>query len=250
MTYYIYGKGEPTILFYCWRSSTEFWIPQVTYFSQKCQVVTLDMRGTGNSDKPFGEYTVNVLADDLNSIIDALNVKSLIVVGSNYGTKIVVKYVTHYPKKISKLILLSFYPGPISSLPNFNEEMFEKWRQMALKSPSWFVDGFWKGAFPDPKLGSLREWGLKSAKRTPPEIFRDGWYNIVKADVRALLKKIDVPTLIIGGDKDNFDIENTKYLQEEIPNAEKQIIRGIHSKLIPIFAARKLNQIMENYLNI
>jgi pimeloyl-ACP methyl ester carboxylesterase/sugar-specific transcriptional regulator TrmB len=250
LTYYVYGKGAPTILFYCWRSSTEFWIPQVTYLSQKCQVVTLDMRGTGNSDKTFGEYTIDVFADDLNSIIDALNVKNLIVVGSNYGTKIVVKYVTHYPRKISKLVLLSFYPGPISSSPNFNEEMFEKWRQMALKSPSWFVDGFWKGAFPDPKLESLREWGLKSAKRTPPEIFRDGWYNIVKVDVRSLLKKIDVPTLIIGGDKDNFDIENTKFLQEEIPNAERQIIRGIHSKLIPIFAARKLNQIMENYLNI
>jgi pimeloyl-ACP methyl ester carboxylesterase/sugar-specific transcriptional regulator TrmB len=250
LTYYVYGQGEPTILFYCWRSSTEFWIPQVTYFSQKCKVVTLDMRGTGNSDKPIGEYTADVLTDDLDSIIDDLQAKNLVIVGSNYGTKIVVKYVAQYPEKISKLVLLSFYPGPISSSPNFNEEMFEKWRQMALKSPSWFVDGFWKGAFPDPKLESLREWGLKSAKRTPPEIFRDGWYNIVKADVRSLLKKIDVPTLIIGGDKDNFDIENTKYLQEEIPNAERQIIRGIHSKLIPIFAARKLNQIMENYLNI
>jgi pimeloyl-ACP methyl ester carboxylesterase len=186
----------------------------------------------------------------LNYIIDALHVKNLVIVGSNYGTKIVVKYVTQYPRKVSKLVLFSFYPGPISSLPGFNEEMFEKWRDMALKSPSWFVDGFWKGAFPDPKLGSLREWGLKSAKRTPPEIFRDGWYNIVKVDVRALLKKIDVPALIIGGDKDTFDIENMKYLHKEIPKAKKQVIRGMYSKLIPIFAAQKLNQIMENYLNI
>ena len=248
LTYYVYGEGDPTILFVSWACSTELWIPQVTYFSQKYKVVTFDMRGTGESDKPPGKYTVDGHAEDLNVIVDDLQTKNVIVVGAHNGGKIAIIFVTKYPGKTSKLVLFGINPAPISESVNFNKKMFEKWRQMALKSPSWFVNGYWKGAFRDPRFESLRTWSLKSCQRTPPEIFRDGIYSVWNTDVRPLLERINIPTLITGGNKNTEDLARVKYLQEKIPNSTLKIFEGESSSLLNIFAASKFNQLLENYL--
>jgi pimeloyl-ACP methyl ester carboxylesterase/sugar-specific transcriptional regulator TrmB len=246
LTYYVYGEGGPTILLVSWTSSTELWIPQVTYFSQKYKVVTFDMRGTGESDKPPGKYTVDIHAEDLNVIIDDLRVKNILMVGAHYGGKIAVTYVTKYPGKISKLVLLGFLPSPFSEVAN--KEKFEKYREMALKSPSWFVNGFWTSTFRGQGFESLIEWGLKSSQRTPPEIFRDGVYSIWNVDVRPLLEKINVPTLIIGGNKSANDLAQVKFLQEKIPKSEIHVSEGRNSALLNIFAANEFNQTVENYI--
>jgi pimeloyl-ACP methyl ester carboxylesterase/sugar-specific transcriptional regulator TrmB/KaiC/GvpD/RAD55 family RecA-like ATPase len=246
LSYYVYGEGEPTILLVSWTSSTEVWIPQVTYFSQKYTVVTFDMRGTGESDKPLGKYTVDVHAEDLNVIIDDLQAKNIIMVGAHYGGKIAVTYVTKYPGKISKLVLLGFLPAPFSEV--VNKEKFEKYRKMALKSPSWFVNGFWTSAFSGQGFESLIEWGLKSSQRTPPEIFRDNVYNVWSVDVRPLLEKINIPTLIIGGNKNANDLAQVNFLHEKIPKSKIYVSKGKNSDLLNIFAASEFNQTVENYI--
>ena len=246
LSYYVYGDGDPTILLVSWTSSTEVWIPQVTYFSQKYKVVTFDMRGTGESDKPLGKYTVDVHTEDLNVIIDDLQAKNIIMVGAHYGGKIAVTYVTKYPGRISKLVLLSFLPSRFSDVAN--KEKFEKYRAMALKSPSWFVDGFWTSTFHSQGFESLIEWGLKSSQRTPPEIFRDGVYNIWNVDVRPLLDKINVPTLIIGGNKSANDLAQVEFLHEKIPKSKIHVSEGRNSDLLNVFAANEFNQTLENYI--
>jgi pimeloyl-ACP methyl ester carboxylesterase/sugar-specific transcriptional regulator TrmB len=246
LTYYVYGDGDPTILLVSWTSSTEVWIPQVTYFSQKYTVVTFDMRGTGESDKPLGKYTVDAHTEDLNVIIDDLQAKNIIMVGAHYGGKIAVTYVTKYPGRVSKLVLLSFLPSRFSDVAN--KEKFEKYRAMALKSPSWFVDGFWTSTFHSQGFESLIEWGLKSSQRTPPEIFRDGVYNIWNVDVRPLLEKINVPTLIIGGNKSANDLAQVEFLHEKIPKSKIHVSEGRNSALLNVFAANEFNQTLENYI--
>jgi pimeloyl-ACP methyl ester carboxylesterase/sugar-specific transcriptional regulator TrmB len=248
LSYYVYGDGEPVILFFSWTSSSQLWIPQITYFSQKCKVVTLDMRGTGESDKPPGKYTADVHVEDLKSIIDDLQVKNLVIVGGHYGGKIAVKYVTQYPENISKLVLADFDPEPF--IEHCDKKKFENYRKMAMNSPSWFVNGFWVTSFPDPKFKSLIEWGLKSAQRTPPEIFRDGVYNIWDVDVRPLLDKIDIPTLIIEGDKNRSYPDKVKYLQKRIPKSQIHVFKGMKTSFINVFEADKFNKILDKFIAI
>lgn len=68
LSYHVYGMGEPTLFLLSWHSSAQKWIPQVTYFSQKYKVVTMDLRGTGESDKPKGDYTIDKYVDDVKSV--------------------------------------------------------------------------------------------------------------------------------------------------------------------------------------
>ena len=126
--------------------------------------------------------------------------------------------------------------------------MFEKYREMALKSLSWFVDGFWTSTFHSQGFEFLIEWGLKSSQRTPPEIFRDGVYNIWNVDVRQLLEKINVPTLIVGGNKSANDLAQVEFLHEKIPKSKIHVSEGRNSALLNVFAANEFNQTLENYL--
>lgn len=248
LAYYVYGEGEPTIFLLAWTSTAELWIPQVTYFSQKHKVVTVDMRGTGESDKPLEQYTLDMYVDDLKAVIDDLQDKSIIFVGSFIGGKIAVKYVTSYPEKISKLVLLSFNPAPASARPDFDKKAFEENYERVSKCPSLGVKRFWEKTIPDPNYASLREWGLKSSEKTPPEIFVKGLRNLSKEDVRPLLEKIDVPTLILNGDKTAYALENVKYLKERISGSEAFVFKGLGLCFLNMIAADKFNKILEEFI--
>jgi pimeloyl-ACP methyl ester carboxylesterase/DNA polymerase III delta prime subunit len=249
LAYYVYGEGEPTIFLLSWTASAELWIPQVTYFSQKCKVVTMDIRGTGESDKPPSEYSVDMFVDDLKSVIDDLQDKNIIFVGAFVGGKIAIKYITSYPGKISKLVLLSTHPGPASARPGFDEKKIEENHERMLKSPSLAVKRFWEQLVPEPKFEPLIEWGLKSSEKTPPEIFVKSLCNFSKADVRPLLRKIGIPTLIINGDKTPYACGNAKYLKENIPKSKAIIFKGLGLCFLNMKAANKFNEILDRFID-
>jgi pimeloyl-ACP methyl ester carboxylesterase len=200
LSYYIHGKGKPTLFILSWNTSAQKWIPQVTHFSQKYKVVSMDLRGTGESDKPKGDYTIDKYVDDVKSVFKDLGDNNIIFLGSFVGAKIAVKYVTSYPGKGSKLVLFGFSPAPISMRSGFDRKKFEAEHQKALESPSWRIRKFWEDLFSDPKLLPLREWAIEITKNTPPEISVNSLYNYQMEDVRPLLERIDVPTLLLYGD--------------------------------------------------
>ncbi|HUU87817.1 MAG TPA: alpha/beta fold hydrolase, partial [Candidatus Glassbacteria bacterium] len=249
LAYYVYGEGEPTILLLAWTATAELWVPQITYFSQKCRLVTVDLRGTGESDKPPGEYSLDMYVNDLKLIIDDLQDSNIVFVGSFFGGKIAIKYVTSYPGKITKLVLLCSNPAPVSARPGFDKTAFEENHKKMLKTPSLGVKRFWEKLVPEPRFKALREWGLKSSEKTPPAIFVQSFYNLSKADVRPLLKKINVPTLILGGDKTGYSCANVKYLKEQIPGSKDFVFKDLGLCFLNMKAPNTFNRILDSFIN-
>ena len=248
LSYYVYGMGGPTLFLLSWHSSAQKWIPQVTYFSQKYKVVTMDLRGTGESDKPKGDYTIDKYVDDMKSVIEDLGDNNIIFLGSFVGAKIAVKYVTSYPGKVSKLVLFAFNPSPISIRPGFDRKKFEAEHQKALASPSRRIRKFWEDLVSDPQLFSLRDWAIETSKNTPPEIFVNSLYNFQMEDVRPLLERIDVPTLLLYGDLPISDLKGVKRLKEKIPSSETFIIKGGGCCFVNMVKANQFNKIVENFI--
>jgi pimeloyl-ACP methyl ester carboxylesterase len=117
-----------------------------------------------------------------------------------------------------------------------------------LQSPSLAVKRFWKQLVPEPRFEPLIEWGLKSSEKTPPEIFVKSLYNYWKADVRPLLGKIGIPTLIINGDKTPYACGNAEYLKENIPKSKAFIFKGLGLCFLNMKAANKFNEILECFI--
>ena len=254
LAYYVYGKGEPTLIFVvAWIWTAEFWLPQVSYFSQNFKMITVDMRGTGESDKPADNYTLDLYVDDLDSIIEELQEKNIVLIGESMGASIAIKYVTKYPGKVSKLVLVGGSPKLMATddFPyGMPQNFFDAQLAVAEESYSKWMRGFLGLIFPEPGTQYLKEWGFKMSQKTPQEIAKNSIIYLSQADIRPLLKKIDIPTLILHGEKDVIFMrvsEGAKYMNENIHESKMYIIKDA-GHFPSITAAEKFNRILKEFI--
>jgi pimeloyl-ACP methyl ester carboxylesterase/predicted amidohydrolase len=253
LAYYLYGEGEPTLVFVvAWIWTAELWIPQVNYFSQNFKMVTVDMRGAGESDKPADNYTLDLYVDDLNSIIEELHEKNIILIGESMGASVAIKYVTKYPGKVSKLVLIGGSPKFIATddFPHgFPSGIAHRTLTLFQESYSRSVRGFFvELVLSEPGTEYLKEWGFKISQKTTKEIAANSLRNLFEADLRPLLRKIDIPTLILHGENDRAcPFGNAEYMHENIPGSKMYIFKG-KGHAPSITAADKFNKILEEFV--
>ncbi|XDD45840.1 alpha/beta hydrolase [Leptospira sp. WS39.C2] len=70
------------------------------------KVITYDLRGRGDSDKPINGYGFQNHVSDLNNIILHYNLKEVILLGHSFGCMIALRYVLLFPKQVKRMILL------------------------------------------------------------------------------------------------------------------------------------------------
>jgi len=246
LAYYIYGEGKKTIFFLAWVGTDRLWTPQVNHFSQKYKVVTMDLRGTGESDKPPGDYTVDLFTDDLRVIIEDLSDEEIVFVGLYIGGMVGIKYVTQYPSRISKLVLMSMAPKQIRSddypYGQMESDRIKQYYAKALESPSWGIKRLGEIFFPRTEDKHFRERYL-TFRGTPPEIVINAFMNYNKEDARPLLRKISIPTLILGFPQ---MIKIMKYMSSEIPCSKYHTFK---TRVFPnLFEAEEFNKILEDFI--
>jgi len=252
LAYYVYGEGEPTLVFVVsWIWAAELWLPQVDYFSQNFRMVLVDMRGTGESDKPSDNYTLDLYVDDLNSIIEELQERNFVLIGESVGLSIAIKYVDKYPEKASKLVLVSGSPKFIATddfpygIPQKDLNMYFA---VMNESYSGGMRAFMKLLFTEPGTEYLREWGFKMSQKTTKEIALNSITNLFKADLRPLLEEINIPTLILHGESDgSVRWENAKYMHENIPGSIMRIFKG-KGHFPSVTAADTFNKTLKEFI--
>jgi len=92
INYEIQGKGSPTLLFvHGWSCDSTYWSQQVSFFSDKYQVVTADLPGHGKSGINRELWTVAEFGEDIASVVKQLDLKQVILIGHSLGGPIVVE---------------------------------------------------------------------------------------------------------------------------------------------------------------
>jgi pimeloyl-ACP methyl ester carboxylesterase len=104
--YLVSGRGEPVVLVHGWSSSAEMWEPLIEDLSRDHQVIAMDCRGHGKSDKPhdpaaYGDQMVM----DVVRLLDHLGLKKAHIVGYSMGGSIVAKMLTQYPKRFLSAVM-------------------------------------------------------------------------------------------------------------------------------------------------
>jgi pimeloyl-ACP methyl ester carboxylesterase len=209
------------------------------------------MRGSGESDKPADNYTFDLYVDDLNSIIEELQEKNIVLVGESMGASIAIKYVAKYPEKVSKLVLMCGTPKYMSTndFPHgLSLEILHRWQIALQESYSRGVRTFMELAFPELGTEYLKELGFKLCHKTPEEIAINSANNFMKEDLRPLLGKINIPTLILHGENDVVcPLGGAKYMHEKIPRSKMYIFKG-KGHCPSITAADKFNKMLEEFI--
>jgi pimeloyl-ACP methyl ester carboxylesterase len=103
IVYSVQGKGVPVVLIHGWMSSAWMnWdLPGITALLAKdYQVITLDVRGHGRSDKPTKEEAYGPeLAEDIARLLDHLKIKKAHIVGYSMGGMITARFIVKHPDR-------------------------------------------------------------------------------------------------------------------------------------------------------
>jgi pimeloyl-ACP methyl ester carboxylesterase len=101
------GQGDPPIvLIHGMACDHTHLTPQFQHLSPSHRVVTLDLRGHGQSDKPTGDYTNEVFDQDLRFVFERLELDHPIVIGHSLGGSIALAMAASHPKLFGALVLL------------------------------------------------------------------------------------------------------------------------------------------------
>jgi pimeloyl-ACP methyl ester carboxylesterase len=121
--YEIHGAGNPLVLIAGIGYSLWQWHKMIPYLAEQFQVITFDNRGVGQSDKPAGPYTAQMLATDTVCLLDELGIEKAIVMGHSMGGFIAQAMALDYPQKVEKLILAATNFGGPRHVPVTEEAM-------------------------------------------------------------------------------------------------------------------------------
>jgi proline iminopeptidase len=187
--------------------------PDFSQFSHVAQVIYIDHRGNGRSDRePSDAWNLAQWGDDVFAFCHALDIERPIVLGESFGGYVALSYATRHPEHPSKLILVSTSAQGGRPYVQRSIELFGQFggREMASLARSHLIN---------PTSETLAEWIVKAlplydrhAVRDPDwfgraihsrDVIRHFQENELKVfDLRPDLHRIACPTLVIGGEDD------------------------------------------------
>lgn len=210
--YETHGSGPAVLLTHGFSATTAAWKPQLEALSECYQLITWDLRGHGQSDSPAepAAYSEALSVADMLAVLDAGGVERAVLGGHSLGGYLSLAFYCAHPERVKGLMLLGTGPG-------FRKDAArEAWNQRARS----FADAFEErglgalGRSPEVRAGAHRSaQGLAHAAR--------GILTQHDARVMDALGSVEVPTLVMSGDRDTPFLAATEYMAAKIPHAKK-----------------------------
>jgi 3-oxoadipate enol-lactonase len=108
--------------------NTTSWLFQMPELTPRYRVLSYDMRGQGQSAHPTGEYSLELHAQDLVALMDALRLPRAHMVGTSYGGELNLVLGIRYPQRCQSLTIIA----SVSHSDALAVAMIERWRRAAL----------------------------------------------------------------------------------------------------------------------
>ncbi len=220
--------GEKIILFiHGWPANHnlfEYQFNKLPEMGYRC--IGIDIRGFGNSDKPWEGYDYNRLADDVHCVIETLELQDIILAGHSVGGAIAIRYMArHKGHGVSKLALFAAAAPSFTRRPNFPyglpkedvTKLIEETYNDRPKMLQEFGDMFFFKYITKPFSDWFFQLGLQAAGWSTAKLA----ISLRDESLFSDLGKIHVPTLILHGVHDKVCMFSLAIVQkEEIKNSK------------------------------
>jgi len=235
-----WGTGRPVVLSHGWPLNSDSWEAQQLFLaSNGFRVIAHDRRGHGRSAQTWHGNEMNTYADDLATLVDALDLRDATFIGFSTGGGEVARYVgRHGTGRVAQLVLVSAVP-PFMLRTDDNPggvpiEVFDAIRAGSLADRSQLYRDLADGPFfGNNRPGASISQGVRDAFwRQGLEAGHRNAYECIASfsatDFRSDLDAFDVPTLVIHGDDDQvvpFEVGG-KASAARVKNATLKVYAG------------------------
>jgi 3-oxoadipate enol-lactonase len=204
LAYSVRGGDQPArvVLIHSLALDRSVWDGVAERLASQAAVLTYDCRGHGASSRVPGPYSVDLFADDLAALLDAVGWDTAVVAGASMGGSVAQAFATRYPERISGLGLMDTTAWYGADAAEHWEERAQQAEQKGLLSlidfqlTRWFGDGF-RQAHPE-QVEHLKQVFL--ANDVGP--YMAACRMLGSFDLRERIRHVHVPTAIVVGEED------------------------------------------------
>ena len=234
--YWVRGSRDPLILIMGFSGSGRAWgEPFLERLEQSLQLIVIDNRGTGLSDKPDRDWTLLDMAADAVSVLDDLKIAKAHVMGVSMGGMIAQELAINFADRVNRLILGCTNcgtPNSIQVAPEIAQQLIPSPdlspREQSLAAlsvacaPAFFNSE--KGrVFVESMIEEQGKYAI-----TPLHTFQHQMSAIAQFDSFERVGQIRNPTLVLTGDTDALiPWQNSEILQKQIGGAKLTLLKGL-----------------------
>lgn len=245
------GSGVPLVFVHAFPLNRTMWEAQAAAFSSQFRVVTIDLRGHGESDAPLWRYTLDQAADDVRELLDSLLVPQAVFIGLSMGGYILFAFYRKYVNRVKGLVLADTRAQ--ADTAEGKQGRFQMAQAAYQKGP---------GAIADIMIPKLLSTATIQSR---PEIVQkvramiegnqisgiagDLMAMAERPDSVPLLKQIACPTqVIVGGLDQATPPSDARLMAEQIPGARLALIPNA-AHLANLEQPDTFNQILQAFLS-
>jgi non-heme chloroperoxidase len=210
-----WGTGQPIVFSHGWPLNADSWENQMLFLaSHGYRCIAHDRRGHGRSSQPWHGNEMDTYADDLATVIEALDLTQAILIGFSTGGGEVARYIgRHGTSRVDKAALISAVPPLMLKTPanpgGLPIEVFDGIRAGVMHERSQFYQDVSAAFYGANRPNSRATQGMRDVFWLQGMMAgHKAQLDCIKAfsetDFTADLQKFDVPTLIVHGDDDQI----------------------------------------------
>lgn len=246
-----YGTGTPVLLLHGFGEDSRIWQQQVDYLKNNYQLIVPDLPGSGNSPLPSEKLSIDLMAEMIKEMLDALSINTCILLGHSMGGYITLSFAEKYPERLEAF-------GLIHSTAFADTEEKKEARRKSID----FIKNHSAAEFIKTTIPNLFGEAFKTNQpQRVTELIQQGeaftaealigYYDamIERSDRSAILKQSKVPVLFFIGEEDKAVSPADALLQASYPMV-------CHMTLVPGIAhmgmweaADRLNKELESFLS-
>jgi len=215
------GSGQPAIvLVHGWSGDANAWRLVTPELAKHVRVITLDLPGHGQSDKPQTTYSMDFYASAIEAVMRDAGADRAVLVGHSMGTPIIRQFSRLYPDKTLALVAVD---GALQNLYSaMLDPVIEQLRTPAYKD---VATRFISGMFPNPGTEELRDATLATTLGTPQYVMV-GSFEGMRDPAIWKDDPITVPLLVVNAKSPFWTPEYVEYVRKIAPQVDYRVIEG------------------------
>ncbi len=217
-------RGGEAIVFLHGYSDSWFSFSRVLpLLSPEYHAFALTQRGHGDSERPECCYAPDDFAADVDAFMEAVGIEEATLVGHSTGALFAQQVTLSYPHRVSRLVLIGAQTPANEVILGLREEV----RALEDPVPPEFVREFQESTIYRPVPDEFLDTVVSESLKLPARVWRDymeGAVLSIDHDYVVQLREINVPTLILWGERDAlFPREEQERLATAIPDATLKV---------------------------
>jgi sigma-B regulation protein RsbQ len=240
-----YGKGDTALLFvHGWACDETIWSEQAPALAEKIRVITIDLPGHGQSEKPQTiEYDKNLYTRAIDGVINEAGLKSVTLVGHSNATPFTREYYRKFPAKVKALVVVE---GPLH--PFFDRDTMEKF-VVPLRGDHYSdaAGSVIAGMTKPIKDAALRDKIRALMLKTPQYVAVSEFEATADEDLWTP-DKIDIPVLMILAKQPAWSPEYEQFVRKLIAKLDYQVWEDV-SHFLMMEKPREFNAAVLKFLD-